>query len=252
MSGPEPWPAAETDLYPPVRDLLTAQGYLAQAEVRQCDVVAVRGDELVVVELKLRLSLEALTQAARRQAFADRVYIAIPRPRDLRAWRASSRERLFLVRRLELGLLLVSERAHTRERVKVEVEPAIFDRVRSGRERAAVFREVRARAGDFNTGGSVRRRILRGHRETAVYIACCLEALGAATVHDLQKLGTGTSTWSVLNASGRIERWFVEGPTGAWKLSPRGQRGLADYADVATHYRQVVRDRLAELSDSAP
>ena len=42
----------ETDLYPPVKRFLEAQGYEVKAEVRGCDVTAVRGDEApVIVEL---------------------------------------------------------------------------------------------------------------------------------------------------------------------------------------------------------
>ena len=43
----------ETSLYAPVKTLLESQGYEVKAEVRGCDVVAVRGDEApVIVELK--------------------------------------------------------------------------------------------------------------------------------------------------------------------------------------------------------
>lgn len=53
MAGPR-----ETDLYPPVKAFLEAQGYVVKAEVARCDVVAVRGDEPpVVVELKTRFNL---------------------------------------------------------------------------------------------------------------------------------------------------------------------------------------------------
>jgi hypothetical protein len=43
----------ETDLYIPVKRHLEAQGYTVKSEIKGCDVVAVRGDELpVIVELK--------------------------------------------------------------------------------------------------------------------------------------------------------------------------------------------------------
>ncbi len=38
----------ETDLYPPIRDFLTAQGYTVRSEVNHCDITAVRGDELSI------------------------------------------------------------------------------------------------------------------------------------------------------------------------------------------------------------
>ena len=44
----------EADLYLPLKRFLESQGYEVKGEVQDCDVLAVRGTEaLVVVELKL-------------------------------------------------------------------------------------------------------------------------------------------------------------------------------------------------------
>ncbi len=57
----------EIDLYPPLKDYLVHQGYEVKGEVLHCDVIAVRGDEsIVVVELKLSLNLSVLLQAVDR------------------------------------------------------------------------------------------------------------------------------------------------------------------------------------------
>ena len=53
----------ETDLYEPIRDYLVAQGYTVRGEVHDCDVTATKGEELIVVELKLRFNMELLYQA---------------------------------------------------------------------------------------------------------------------------------------------------------------------------------------------
>ena len=42
----------ETDLYEPVRRFLEEEGYTVQAEVKGCDVAAVKNGHLVIVELK--------------------------------------------------------------------------------------------------------------------------------------------------------------------------------------------------------
>ncbi len=52
----------ETALYPAVRDFLVAQGYRVRAEVHRCDVAAHRGDDLVLVELKLAPTLDLVLQ----------------------------------------------------------------------------------------------------------------------------------------------------------------------------------------------
>ena len=53
----------ESDLYAPVRDYLTQLGYDVQGEVKDCDLTAVRGDELIVGELKRGFTIELLYQA---------------------------------------------------------------------------------------------------------------------------------------------------------------------------------------------
>ncbi|HOQ30356.1 MAG TPA: hypothetical protein PLH36_16595, partial [Armatimonadota bacterium] len=103
-------PAHETELYPPIRDFLVSLGYTVRSEVRGCDITATREDELVVIEMKRRFSTDLLIQAVERQRLTDSVYVALPQSaiptgRSGRArWQGMQR----LLKRLELGLLLVS------------------------------------------------------------------------------------------------------------------------------------------------
>ena len=46
----------EVDLYKPVKEYFTQQGYDVHGEVNECDVAAVKEQELVLIELKLSLS----------------------------------------------------------------------------------------------------------------------------------------------------------------------------------------------------
>lgn len=243
MSAPATSTLAETDLYAPIRDYLADQGYAVQGEVKKCDIAAARDGRLLVVEMKLRLSAEALAQAAQRQEIADEVYLAIPRPKALTAWRRRSGHWLYLIRRMELGLLLVSPRARKASRVAVEQPVQIWDPVKQGGRRGAVVREVRRRAGDFNEGGSVRRKLLNSYRQTAIHVACCLERCGPLTIRQLHRLGTGLDTRSALENSLRIEKWFRLEPPSTYALTDEGRAGLAEFAEAAEHYRELLRDR---------
>ncbi|MDZ7794620.1 MAG: hypothetical protein U5P10_13290 [Spirochaetia bacterium] len=71
----------ESDLFQPLKAYLEGQGYSVHAEVRNCDIVAQKGDELILVELKSSISLNLLIQAAERKEISDSVYIAVPVPR---------------------------------------------------------------------------------------------------------------------------------------------------------------------------
>ncbi|GAB4351032.1 MAG: hypothetical protein Kow006_14530 [Gammaproteobacteria bacterium] len=93
----------ESDLYPPVKRFLEAQGFEVKSEIHHCDVLAVRGNEApVIVELKLRLNLEVILQAVDRLALSDTVYIGIPS--SCTAIRFSRKRVVKLVKMLGLGL----------------------------------------------------------------------------------------------------------------------------------------------------
>lgn len=228
----------EVDLYPPVRDWLEAEGWVVRGEIRQCDVAAVRGSELQVVELKLRLGPTVLAQAARRQQVADTVWVAVPKPTDLVAWRKRSADLLFLASRLELGVLLVAPAARKPGRVRIEVAPTVRDTARDGKLRAAVIREVLGREVDGTPGGSPGVKLVGAHRETAVHIAVVLEREGPLSIAELHRAGTGLTTRSVLEASRHIEGWFERLEDGRYRLRPSGLRALGEHAGVAEHYRR--------------
>jgi hypothetical protein len=62
----------ESDLYQPLKRLLESQHYEVKEEVRDCDVLAVRGKEApVVVELKDSLNLDVILQAVERLSLTD-------------------------------------------------------------------------------------------------------------------------------------------------------------------------------------
>ena len=76
-------------------------GYQVQGEVDGCDITAIMGDELVVVELKTSFNLKLLSQAVKRQRVADSVYVAIPKPKGGRGLPAG-RDMCMLLRGFEL------------------------------------------------------------------------------------------------------------------------------------------------------
>ncbi len=95
----------EIDLFRPISDFLVEQGYTVRSEVKDCDIAAIKEEELVIVELKRNLSVDLLAQAVKRQKSADIVYMAIPKPKKLTA-NSKWKDIIHLVKRLELGLIL--------------------------------------------------------------------------------------------------------------------------------------------------
>jgi len=232
-------PARETELAAPVAAWLAAQGWTVRSEVERCDLVATRGDELVAVELKRRFETSLLVQAVQRQRAVDSVYVAVPRPPNLRA--AGFQGVLHLLRRLELGLLLVS--LGRTPRVQVAQHPLPFAKRRSGAGRRAILDEMAGRSGDFNVGGSTRRALVTAYRESAIFVACALERVGEASPRRLRALGTGERTRAILYDD--VYGWFTRRDRALYALSPRGREGLARFAEVAAGYRARVEAALA-------
>lgn len=227
---------SETDLFNPVRDFLIKRGYTVNGEVKNCDITAVKDQELLVVELKRSFNATLLIQAAKRQRVANTVYIAIPMPKTgifSRKWK----DLCYLVRRLELGLLVVSF-LKSGSRVEVVLNPEPFDRERSRRlnqkKRDGIISEINGRHGDFNTGGSSRQKLMTAYKENAIQILCYLEKFGPLSTRQLKELGTGAKTSSILQKN--FYGWFDSVTKGLYQITPEGTRSLADYPELVAYY----------------
>lgn len=216
----------ETDLYPPVKAHLVSLGYDVKGEVNDCDVVAVRGEDVIVIELKRQFSTAVLIQAIERQALTDSVYIAVPRPRGggmKGKWKGIRR----LLRRLELGLLYVSGDKGVRG-VAVALHPTPYTKRRNPRARRALLEEFHTRSGDYNAGGSSGQPLITAYRERAVHIAYCMSANGGVmSPRDLRALGTSKDTTQILYRN--VYGWFAHESRGAYSLTHQGERDLQNY-----------------------
>lgn len=238
----------ETDLYGPVRDYLVAQGYTVRGEVHGCDVAAMKDGDLVVVELKRHFGVKLLYQATRRQRLSDSVYVAVPRPKKMgrgSRWRDVKR----LLRRLELGLMLVSFSGR-KPRVEVVFHPSAAPRRKNTRARRAVIQEMAGRSSDHNTGGSPGRKLLTAYRENALLVAVCLDAFGSLSPKQLRAMDTGPKTQSVLYQN--VYGWFDRVGHALYALAPAGEAALGDYPELVAQFRESVAELGAGLEVQGP
>ena len=223
----------ETDLYPPIKRLLESQGYVVKAEVRNCDVVAVRGDETpVVVELKTAFSLPLVLQGIDRQAMTDAVYIAMPLPPAKRTglWGRHRRGILKLCRRLGLGLMTVSFHNRRDPSVEVHADPAPYTPRKPPARKAMLLKEFEHRVGDPNAGGSTRRPLVTAYRQDALRCARYLDGREFAKLSEIREQA------DVDRAAGILQRdvygWFQRVDRGLYRLSPGGRAALDDFSDA--------------------
>lgn len=226
----------EVDLYKPVHRYFTREGYEVYGEVKDCDMAAVKGEELVVIELKLTLSVDLLIQAANRQKLTDQVYIAIPKPKH-RINSKSWADKLHLIRRLELGLIVVSF-AGKGTKAEVICHPEPVNRRKNKRRREMVLKEIDCRSADFNVGGSNRTKIMTAYKENCVQIACFLNDFGALSPRILMKLGTGNKTSSILTKN--YYGWFERIKRGTYMITEKGKHEIKEFPDLIEYYKEKI------------
>lgn len=229
----------EVDLFKPIQKHFSKLGYEVFAEVNDCDVVARKDEELIIVELKLNLTVELLVQATNRQRLSDQVYIAIPKPKyktRSKKWH----DLCHLIKRLELGLIVVN---FLKSGAKLEVvfPPQPFSRQKSvqsyKRKRDALVRELNGRYMNHNIGGSHKSKIMTAYKESCIHIAYCLERFGPLSPKNLRQMGTGEKTLSILSKN--YYGWFVRVERGVYDLSTHGRKELPTFPEITKHFHEM-------------
>ncbi|MEH7884982.1 DUF2161 family putative PD-(D/E)XK-type phosphodiesterase [Bacillus sp. JJ1609] len=230
---PEKKKLYEVDLYEPIQKHFLKQGYRVNGEVHDCDLTAVKGEELIIIELKLNLNIDLLLQGTRRQRLTDLVYIAIPMPKRIsrRRWN----DVLQLIKRLELGLITVSFSGN-RRKVEFVVHPEPFERgpVKNKRKKSALLAEIEGRSADYNIGGSSKKKIMTAYKENCIQIACYLEKLGPMAPKALAALGTGNKTQSILNKN--YYKWFDRVQRGVYAISEQGRMEIRENPELVNYH----------------
>lgn len=225
---------SEVDLYQPVKDFLTAQGYVVRGEVRGCDLVAVRGDEKpIIVELKLRFNLALVLQGIERLALTDTVYLAVPRTIGKRRETVSPDDRVVrkLCRMLGLGLMTVSPLGRRKGNgVEIVLDPLPYRPRQNKRRAALLLGEHARRTGDHNRGGVRRVKIVTAYRQEALRCAQLLARNGAMKVAALRATGLVPRAGRILLDD--VYGWFERRSVGVYALSENGRMALVTFAHV--------------------
>lgn len=214
----------ETDLYPPVKAYLVAQGYEVKAEVGAADVVAIRGEEdPVIVELKAGFTLSLFHQAVVRQSVTDAVYVAVARGSG-RRFQSALKSNLMLARRLGLGLMTVRL---SDDLVEVHLDPGPYVPRKSKPRKARLLREFSRRVGDPNVGGSTRVTLVTAYRQDAILCAAHLRENGPSRGAEVAK-ATGVGRATRMMADDHYG-WFERVDRGVYGLSPKGHASLREH-----------------------
>lgn len=226
----------ETDLFPPVQRLFEEQGYIVNAEVLDCDMVAKNEEETVIIELKTSFNLKLVHQIVKRQTYSDVVYAAIPRP-NLN-YRSKRWDEIFaLVKRLDAGLIIVSE-VDGFAYAEVAVHPKSYTGRKNVKKQKKLSQETENRTMNFNIGGVTRSKLMTAYRENALFIVCCLALKGDMKPKEIQEYGTGNKTGSILLRN--FYGWFTKTEEGLYTITDAGKNAMQEYQALTEHYNRKI------------
>ncbi|MDO3408813.1 DUF2161 family putative PD-(D/E)XK-type phosphodiesterase [Saccharibacillus sp. CPCC 101409] len=229
----------ETELYPPLKLFFEQRGYAVKSEVRHCDLVGYRENEVrpLIVEIKKTFTLELLLQGADRQRTGGSVYLAVERNRDKKgAHNQRFGDIALLCRRLGLGLITVTFYKTKPPFVEVLCEAGESGSKAGGARAKRLKTEFEARSGDHNIGGANKRKIVTAYRENALKIARHLWMLGEASPLMLKEASGLGKAAGILRDN--HYGWFERVSRGRYRLTESGRAALNEYAAVVAAWTE--------------
>lgn len=230
----------ESEMYAPLKTFLENEGHTVRAEVKDADIVAIKGDEMIIVEMKTNFSLKFVYQLVERQRLSDKVYAAVLVNYKTR-WGKSFQNMSKLLKRLSLGLIVVYVKKNGIFVEKI-FEPEFHRYNRSHKKEESLRTEFESRTGDYNTGGVTRKKIMTSYREKAIQIAYVLENESCLSIKEIKKRTGIESAASILQRN--HYGWFIREQRGVYKVT---EKAMEEIVNFKTYYDAVkTNDRRSQ------
>ncbi|MNW36461.1 hypothetical protein D3C74_134740 [compost metagenome] len=245
----------ETELYAPIKAFFEGRGYIIRGEVNNCDLVGLKENSQhpLIVEIKKTFSLALLLQGLQRLKLGGEVYLAVEKNRNKKGavnqrWQELSE----LCRKLGLGLITVTLYKTKPALVEIICTPTMAQgqghtaAPRKGSRKERLIREFQARSGDYNEGGSTRRKLVTAYREKALRVASILASQKEASPAQIARAGAVADAASVLQKN--YYGWFERIARGKYVLTTTGQDALEEYAAVLEAHVSLSASCAAEAT----
>lgn len=230
---------SESELFAPVKTLFENMGYQVNAEVKNCDVTAIKDDQLIITELKRSLCVDLLAQGLKRQKTGAITYIAVPKPKKYSP--KTFRDKLYVIKKLELGLIFVSLLG-SHSYAEIIYDPKPFKPVRKDTVNLKrILNEIDGRSIDTNIGGVTGRKIATAYTEKCIHIACILDMYGELSPKEIRNYGGDKNCTSIMrtNAYG----WFEHVKKGIYSITTKGRKDLLDYPELEQFYTERLLNK---------
>jgi hypothetical protein len=220
----------ERDLFLPIKTYFENFGYVCDGEVKGIDLYMENGEKNVAVELKQTLDFKSVQQAALRQKITDIVYIGIFKPKDL--YSSAFKDKLYLLKRLGIGLIVVTKRGQT---VEIVSEPIVTElssfQKRNVGKRKALSEEFHKRKTKNNIGGVNGTKLITGYREDALLVLDALTALsGEGSSRKVREVSGVANATRIMYQN--YYGWFCNVSTGYYKVTETGRNALEEFSGV--------------------
>lgn len=213
----------EKDMYQPIKDFLTDLGYDVKAEVKNVDIVAMKEDQVIIIEMKKSLSLKLLYQGCNRQKMYQDVYLAILDPGIKQIRTKSFKEKEHIIRRLNLGLIIVDM---SKLEVKIIFDPSPYHLRTNYKKKKLLLEEFKSRVQSNNTGGVIREKIMTAYKERVIEIAKTLTTGPLSTKRIREQTGNNKVTKILYD---NFYGWFERIDRGVYQLSEKGKVELLEF-----------------------
>lgn len=221
----------ETELYIPIKEHFESLGYDVHGEVKDCDVVAIKDDEMIILELKIKFNLKLVYQCLDRKKSTKNVYAVIEAPKG-GLFNKENKRMVDLLKRLEIGLFFVYF-YESGIRVEMILEPVISSTRMNKKKSNSIKKEISNRSGSYNKGGTNGERIT-AFKEASIHTVVLLHLNGEQKISALKKLGAPDNAQNILYHN--YYGWFVRVRTGIYTLTDEGKSVLNDYKEICNYY----------------
>jgi len=219
----------ESALFEPIKQYFEQMGYTVDGEVKDCDMLMVKDEDLIAIELKNDLNFKLFIQAAKRQKLFDHVYVAVWLPKHLTS--KSFRDKVYLLNRLGIGLITVSQRS---KHVEVFHDPLIhpLENYRHSNKniKLKTIEEFQKRRSRNNVGGVNRKKVMTSYKEDCLIILNTLQDEGRLKA-SLIKEKTGIDRAYTIVYKNHYG-WFVKEGKGIYTISKAGFLACKEYEDT--------------------
>ena len=201
----------EYQLFAPIKTYFEDKGYSIYAEVKNCDVIAQKEKEIIIIEMKLRFNIKIIYQALDRQKISDKVYVALPRPKKNKEYIKK------ILKSLELGLIIIENNKI------IEIFEPLKEAPRNNKRKRELIKEIEEREIDDNIGGINNKKINTAYRQKAAKIAKILLKIGPSSAKEIIK------NYNCPKESREIMYrnyygWFERAGNGIYMLSDLGKK----------------------------